>query len=195
MRTYGSYEDMAWANTAPPRQDLLEGWSPASIARWSDTIGFKLKELVSKAEADRTPEYQQLLTDFYQGWTEHPITQDMNVETLNLHRRQAKLLGDMAWPNASYFQGVSASLGELLAYQASRNTQPEQPDANMPNVGGAGSSMPPLTPEFGPQEEKPTGLEEPAPGEETPGEKPPGSPELPPLPGEGEEEEETPTPI
>lgn len=180
--TFNSYEDWAWSNTAPePRSELIEGWSPPKIVRWAEMIGFKLKDMIKKAEADRTPEYQKLLTDFEQAWTRDPITADLNVETLQSLANQARLLADMSWPQASYFQGLVASLKELEAWQSTANTMPEDPNANMGMVGGAGAGGPPLNPDFGPQDEKPpapgAGEEEPAPGGEgeLPGEPAPGT--------------------
>lgn len=189
MRTYTSYDDLAWTSAAPPGPVLLEGWSPPAIQRWADMTRFKLKEMIAKAEADRTPEYVKLLMDFDNGWsawTKDGMAGDMDIDALKKEREKSELLADMNWPYASFFQGLFASLGELMSYQSTRNTVPENPEQNMPRVGGAGLSLPPLTPEFGPQEKKPTSLKEPAPAEGG-AETPPGGvpePELPALPGE-----------
>jgi hypothetical protein len=181
ISTYHSYEDMGWNSSVPaPVSDLIEGWSPPKIVRWHEMIGFKLKDLIKKAEADRTPEYQKLLTDFETSWYGTPITADMNIETLTNLANQARLLADMSWPQASYFQGLVASLKELEAWQSTKNTMPEDPNANMNMVGGAGASMPPLDPDFGPQDKEPDAAPGEEPGEgELPGEELPGAPGTP----------------
>ena len=173
MNVYSCYEDMAWAHSAPKSASVLEGWAPAAIARWYKMIGFQLLDLVEQAEASRTPEYLKQLKKFYEEtWKQNPIDENVNIEVLENLLKRVDELAEIDWPQASWFKGLSASLTELRAWQATQGTQPSNPDQNADMVGGgAGSSMPPLNPDFGPEEDKPGDEENPLPGEE-------------PLPGE-----------
>ncbi len=174
MNAYHSYEDMAWANAAPKSAFVLEGWAPSAIARWYKMIGFQLLGLLEQAEASRTPEYLKHLRDFYdKTWEQNPIDDSVNVDALDNLLKETDRLAKADWPQASWFQGLSASLTELRAWQATQGTQPSNPDQNADLIGGgAGGSMPPLNPDFGPQDTKPPGTEdeEGAPGDELSGE-------------------------
>lgn len=189
MHAYTSYEDMAWANSVQQSAFVLEGWSPPKIARWYKMITYQLLEQLKKAEADRTPEYKDRLQKFFdETWMPNVIDENVNVDVLDALLKDADQLALSDWPQASYFKGLAASLTELRAWQVTKGTEPASADQNADMIGGgAGGSMPPLTPDFGPQEEKPPGEgeEEKAkpPGEELPGE-PAGPVTGAPLPGE-----------
>ena len=193
--SYHSWDDLAWATAAPPESSVMEGWSPPSIARWYSTLTFQIQDLVRKAEAARTPVHEERLRDFLEKvWKANPIDENVNIEAVEAVLKATEKLADMDWPQASYFRGLTSSLVELRAWQATQGTVPANPEQNADMIGGgAGGSMPPLTPDFGPQEEEPTGAPE-----ETP-EEPGKEPELPgePAPGEGPEspEPEKPLPV
>ena len=186
MKAYSCWEDAAWAHSAPNSAAVLEGWAPAAIARWYKMIGFQLLGLLEQAEAAHTPEYLHQLKKFYnETWKENPIDENVNVEVLENLLKKVDELAEIDWPQSSWFKGLSASLTELRAWQATQGTQPSSPDQNADMVGGgAGGSMPPLNPDFGPEEEKPPGTEgeenqppgeEPLPGEPVTGAPPPGT--------------------
>lgn len=166
MSTHHSYEDWA-AGAAAPELDLLEAFSGSSIVRWWNQVKFKLGKMVDEQEANRNDEYARLIRTFLNTWEANPITGSINRETLEILKAAAGPMAVMKWTVASYFEGLSTSLDELIADQ-------EQLPAGVPTdqnqgmAGGAGSSLPPLNPSFGPEGEAPPG-EEPAPGEEPPG--------------------------
>lgn len=205
-QTYHSYEDMAWVSSRPK---VHEGWSPQALGAWAEGISAKLKQMLDKAEAEKQFDDLAKLNRFKiiwdKEWDKNAQNGNLNVETFEKLYDLSKLEAENKWPHASYFQGLATSLNQLRIWQSTENTMPEQPDANMDMVGGAGASTPPLNPDFGPQEkepgagapgeEKPPGEElpgEPAPGEGGPGggapagrpTRPmrPGAPEVPPLP-------------
>lgn len=208
--SYHSYEDMARANAAPPAADVLEAFSGPAVVRWYNTIKYKLGELIKKQEANRNEEYAKLLKSYLELWNANPITGSLNVETFQIlkdgkvtpeeergietgeggkHPNGAEALATMDWDQASYFQGLATSLDELIA-DAEAVGPGDESEQNMPMAGGAGSSMPPIGGDFGPQEEKPPGEGEPAPGEQPlPGEPPPGETPEPGAPGEEPEPE------
>ncbi len=187
--SFNSWDDMAWATAAPPEASILEGWSPPKIARWYVTLTHQIQDLVRKAEASRTPAHEERLKSFLDNtWLQNPIDENVNIEVVEALLKEAEKLSALDWPQASYFRGLSASLTELRAWQATQGTvPPEGQNADM--IGGAGASMPPLTPDFGPQEKKPPGTE--LPGEEVPGEEGPPTDQLPgtPVPAENESPE------
>lgn len=198
MRTFHSFEDMARANEVPEPAPVLEAFSGSAIVRWYNTVKYGLKEKIAKQEANRNQEYAALLRTYSNLWDEYAITGSMNVETLKLLKAAAEPYATMDWNEQKYFIGIVTSLDELLADQEALpgNVDTEQ---NMPLAGGGGS-QPPMTNDFGPEENPPPGMggpgemggpggpegaaggpepmpgvEAPAPGQ-APGEPPPGAP-------------------
>jgi hypothetical protein len=147
-----SYEDWATGNAAPPAPDLLEAFSGTSIVRWASTIKYRLQRLIDEQEANRNFEYAEILRTFLNTWEANPITGSINRETLELLKAAASPLSVMKWNQASYFQGLTTSLDELIADQEQVPTGMPDQDAS---PGGAGMTTPPMGNDFGPEENPP----------------------------------------
>lgn len=191
--TYQSLEDAAWMDSTPERCPLLEAFSPVAIVGWASQIKFKLRDMIAKQEASRNHEYADLLRTYSNTWEKYPIDANMNRETLDLLLHTAEPYAKMDWNQQSFFAGLSRSLDQLIADQEALpgGVDTEQ---NMSMVGGGhgGSSLPPMTPGFGPEENAPPGLDGApgAPAEGTPpaGGAAPAAGGPAPLPGTEEEE-------
>jgi len=191
MRTFQSYEDMAHSSATPERTPVLEAFSGTDIVRWYNTIKFKLRDMISKQEANRNQEYADLLRTYANTWEANPITGSINREVIELLKAAGEPYSKMDWNQQSFFIGLVTSLDELLADQEQLPTGVDT-EQNMPMAGGAGASMPPMGNDFGPGQEPPEGMgapgeegggPEPAPGEQGATEPPPGEPGEP-IPGE-----------
>lgn len=164
MRTFHSYEDIAWANAAQESAPVHEAFAGSSIVRWYNTIRFGLKEKIAKQEANRNQEYAALLRTYSNLWDKHAITGSMNVETIQLLKAAAEPYATMDWNEQKYFVGIVTSLDELLADQEAFPSGADT-EQNMPMVGG-GAGGPPLGTDFGPEKNTPPGMGGGAPGEE-----------------------------
>jgi hypothetical protein len=207
MNTFHSFEEMAQANAAPDSLPVLEAFSGPAIVRWYNTMKYKLRDMIRKQEANRNDEYADLLRTYSNTWEAHPISGSMNREVLELLKAAAEPYAKMDWNQQSFFIGLGTSLDELIADQEALPTGVDT-EQNMPMAGGAGGSMPPLNPDFGPEEAPPPGMggegepgapgaEGGAPGGEVPvepgapgamppgGEAGPGQPGAVPQPGQG----------
>lgn len=167
MNTFHSYEDMARANVVPESAPVLEAFSGPAIVRWYNTMKYKLRDMVRKQEANRNDEYADLIRTYANIWEKHPISGSMNREVLELLKSAAEPYAKMDWNQQSFFIGLGTSLDELIADQEALPTGIDT-EQNMAMAGGAGGSMPPLNPDFGPQENPPPGAG--APGQPAPGE-------------------------
>lgn len=165
MKTHYSYEDLAAANAAPPRPDILEAFSGVDIVRWAAVIKFKLAKMIDEQVANHNNEYADLIRTFLNIWQSNAITGSINRETLEVLKAACSPMAVMKWNPASYFQGLETSLNELIADQEQLPTGVPT-DQNQDFMGGAGSSMPPMGGDFGPEENPPGTPEEPKPGEE-----------------------------
>lgn len=191
-----SYEDWGVASQQKPAAPVLEAFSGTDIVRWYNTIKFKLRDMITKQEANRNQEYADLLRTYANTWESNAITGSINREVIELLKAAAEPYSKMDWNQQSFFVGLVTSLDELLADQEQLPTGVDT-EQNMPMAGGAGASMPPMGNDFGPGQEPPEGMgepgaegPEPAPGEAggaaggpqgAPGEvPPPGGPEAPP---------------
>ncbi len=154
---FHSFEEMAQANAAPDTCPVLEAFSGPAIVRWYNTMKFKLRDMIRKQEANRNDEYADLLRTYSNTWEAHPITGSMNREVLELLKAAAEPYSKMDWNQQSFFIGLGTSLDELIADQEALPTGVDT-QQNMPMAGGAGGSMPPLNPDFGPEESPPPGM-------------------------------------
>lgn len=158
MKTFHSFDEMAQANAAPDTCPVLEAFSGTSIVRWYNNIKYKLRDMIQKQEANRNDEYADLLRTYANIWERNPITGSINRETLDLLKASSEPYAKMDWNQQSFFVGLATSLDELIADQEALPTGVDT-EQNMPSAGGAGASMPPLSPDFGPGQEPPPGAE------------------------------------
>ena len=140
--------------------------------------------MLSDNEASRNFVYTDKLRAFQKIWRENEITGSLNRETLNALKTACDVLAVDSWTLANYFSNLRDQLRKLIASEeALPRVDMEQ---NMPNrgpgAGAGGTSMPPLSPEFGPGKGGPAG-----PGGKPPGGKPPGGAPGADIPGDEEE--------
>lgn len=211
MKTVHDYDSMSRLNLQV-LPDICEAYGGASIVQWYGNIERQLMRLLDDAEAGRNYVYADKLREYIKIWRGHEIEGSLNRDTLEILKASTDILAVDAWNLNNYFSCLRDQLRKLIA------SEEELPRVDMnqnePLKGGGGMgggrSMPPMSPEFGPEENETQGGLPPegAPGEEQipggeqipgeeqpPGEQPPpdvgGEAGLPPEEGgeEGEEEE------
>lgn len=187
MKTLHDYESFQFVGN----QQLLEAWSGVSIVQWAGNIERQLTRMLEEQEGSRNFPYADKLREFLKIWRNNEITGSLNREVLEVLKSATDMLAVDAWNLNNYFSNLRDQLRKLLASeeQLPRVDMDQNDAARGPSAGGGGG-MPPMSPEFGPEDTAPPGMGEiPPPETEKPGEEilPPKS-EVP--PGEEEDEEE-----
>jgi hypothetical protein len=189
MRTFHSFEDMASVRCSSLY--LPEAYDGSKIVKWAGTIERQLSHMLEEYEATRNYVYADKLRTFLKTWRENEITGSMNRETLNVLKSVTDQLAVEPWNLGNYFSNLRDQFRQLIASEEQLPRVATEPSDKMggPGGGASGGSMPPLSPEFGPEGEAPgaggppptpTPEEGAAPGEGVPVEGAPGEEGLPP---------------
>jgi len=180
MRTLHSFED--WSVVRDSSLYVPEAYEGTKIVQWYGNIERQLSKMLEENEAARNFVYADKLRTFLKTWRENEITGSMNRETLQILKAATEQLAVEPWNLGNYFSNLRDAVRKLLASEEQMPRVATQPGDKMggPGGGSPGASMPPLSPEFGPDETPPGGgpagaggptpemggPEEPRPGEE-----------------------------
>lgn len=170
-----TYEHLEFARFRLGRA-IPEAFEGTKIVAWQGDIERQLGVLLKDAESSRNWDYADKLRKYLEIWRGNEITGSLNRETLETLRAATEILAVDSWTLSSYFAPLRDRLRVLIASeeQLPRGIDMDQNDAMMGGPSGRGA--PPMSPSFGPEKEKPPGLE--TPGSEKPGEgAAPGTPE------------------
>lgn len=180
MKTIHDYENWGRINFDQHRAELLETYSGTDIIKWHGRIGDQLVGLMDDSEKGRNFPYYDKLRKFLDIWRSNEITGSINRETIEILKSAADILAVDNWNLRIYFSSLATQLKVLIGSeeQLPRNVDMDQNEP-MAGTGSAGRGAPPMSPSFGPEDEKPPGAPE-APG--TPGEEGEGG-----VPAPGEE--------
>ena len=154
MNTFHSYEEWG-ASTRSQGTPVLEAYSGEAIVGWYNTIDTQVTRYIEDESARRNFEYADKLREFRKTWRNNPISGSINREDIEVLKAGADQLAVDSWGMDSYFQGLRMSLAKLIA---SEEELPRGMDmnANDPFGGGSpGRPGPPLSPDFGPEDEAP----------------------------------------
>jgi len=182
MKTFHDYESMGTvANLEPMLPPLVEAYSGSSIVSWYGMIEDQLQRMLDDQEASRNFENADRIRAFLNTWREHEVTGSINIEEVDALKAAADQQASVKWPLRNYFSSLRNQLRKLVASEEElpRGIDPNQTD---PMSAGLGGGAPPMSPDFGPDEEKPADLDmglggegmEPPPEEGAPGANPEG---------------------
>lgn len=179
MKTFYDYESMGTValpeSLVPP---LVEAYSGSSIVSWYGMIEDQLQRMLDDQEASRNFENADRIRAFLNTWREHEITGSINLEQIDPLKSAAEQQASVKWPLRNYFSSLRNQLRKLIA---SEEELPRGVDQNQldPMGAGLGRGAPPMSPDFGPDEEQPADLDLGAEGVEPPPEEgaPGGAPE------------------
>ena len=145
---------------------VCEAYSGVAIVGWFGNIERQLVRMAEENRATRNFPYANKIEEFLRLWRANRITGSINRESLDVLAAPSHILAVDSWNLANYFSNLRDQLEKLKA------SEEELPriDQEEPGAGPGGAGMPrggsaPITPEFGPEENPPGGLE-PMPGEE-----------------------------
>src|ERR1051326_5418866 len=172
MKTLHSYED--WGVQRPqPRCVRLESFKGEDIVAWWGNIERQLQRMLEENEASRNFPYADKIREFLRIWREHAATGSINRESLEVVQAAADILAVDTWNQSNYFSNLRDRVRVLIASEEALPRVEPEAGAEGAGIGpgGAGTpggGLPPVTPEFGPEEEPPKmgGLDQVPPGEE-----------------------------
>lgn len=165
MKNFHDYESMGMVGPAEHREPvLLEAYSGSSIVSWYGMIEDQLQRMLDDQEASRNFENADRIRAFLNTWRENEITGSINIDELEPLKAAAEQQSAVKWPLRNYFSSLRNQLRKLIA---SEEELPRGIDTNQidPMAGGLGRGAPPMSPDFGPEEQAPGDL---AAGLETP---------------------------
>jgi hypothetical protein len=175
MSTVHDYESQAIAGIRISSY-LPETYSGTSIVQWHGKIERQLVNMLGDAEKGRNFTYADKVREFLKIWRSNEINGSINRETLETLKSAADMLSVDTWNLASYFSSLRDQLRVLVASEEElpRGVDTNQNDPFAGGGGGGGGGAPPMSPAFGPEEDKPPGAEgDMPPGTEGEGEVPP----------------------
>lgn len=144
-------------NSSEHQPVLLEAWRGDAIVMWYGNIERQLERVLEEQEATRNFPYADKIRAFLQTWRANEITGSLNRETLELLKTAAQMLSVDKWNLKNYFSVLRDQLNRLIA---SEEELPRGIDTDEnPSMGGIGGrGAPPMSPDFGPEEEAPKDL-------------------------------------
>ncbi|MGV0949093.1 MAG: hypothetical protein ACOYB3_00165 [Azonexus sp.] len=161
MRTFHSYEDLA---SAQPTGYLPEAYTGTAIVQWYGNIERQLTRMLEENEASRNFVYADKLRQFIKTWRENEVSGSLNRDTLVILKTATEQLSVDSWNLANYFSNLRDQLRKLLASEEQLPRGGDELDDKMggPGGGAGGGSLPPMSPEFGPEKNMPGGMPGPA---------------------------------
>jgi hypothetical protein len=159
MNGYHDYESMGRQLDFSQRDAaLLEAYSGTSIVQWYGNIERQLSGLLDDAEKGRNWVYADKVREFLRVWRDNEITGSLNRETLDILKSASDMLAVDPWNLKNYFSNLRDQLRKLVA---SEEELPRDMDMNANDPmkggggGGGGRGAPPMSPDFGPQDDAP----------------------------------------
>jgi hypothetical protein len=158
MNGYHDYESMGRHLDFSQRDcTLLEAYSGTSIVQWYGNIERQLSGLLDDAEKGRNWPYADKVREFLRVWRDNEITGSLNRETLDILKSASDMLAVDPWNLKNYFSNLRDQLRKLVA---SEEELPRDMDMNANDPmkgggGGGGRGAPPMSPDFGPQDDAP----------------------------------------
>lgn len=158
MNNFHDYESMGWLDFSLRRAEVLEAFAGTAIVMWHGKIERQLVNLLTDAEKGRNYTYADKLREFLKIWRANEITGSINRETLEVLKSAADILSVDQWNMSAYFGSLKDQLRVLIASEEQLPRGMEEP-GNEPTAGGMGGAggAPPMSPDFGPEEEPPGG--------------------------------------
>lgn len=152
------YESWGRIDYGRHRPVLLEAYSGTDIVQWQGKIERQLVNMLKEAEQGHNYPYADKLRSFLEVWRANEIGGSINREPIETLSAAAQMLSVDNWKFSDYFSTLRSNLSTLLASEEQLPRGVEQND-NDPFAGGTGGrGGPPMSPEFGPEEEPPSDL-------------------------------------
>lgn len=168
MKTYHDYESLgAIQNIEESQVPVLETLTGAQVVSWYTMIEDFLQRKLDDQEAARNHENADRMRAFLNTWRDNELTGSISVDQLLPLKAAAEQAAAVKSALRPIFTSILRNLRKLIADE---EQLPRGVDTNAldPMSGGLGRGAPPMSPDFGPEEEMPGDLEGGAEGMEQP---------------------------
>ncbi len=157
-RTFHDYESLGTLQTVENVEvPLLETISGPAIVSWYSMIEDFLQRKLDDQEAARNHENADRLRAFLNTWRENELTGSVNVDDLKPLKAAAEQQAAVKSPLRPIFSSLLRNLRKLVADEEALPRGIDQ-NAVDPMSAGLGRGAPPMSPDFGPEEEPPPGM-------------------------------------
>lgn len=159
MKTYHDFESMGTIQNIEEAQvPVLEVLSGSQVVSWYTMIDDFLQRKLDDQEAARNHEDADRLRAFLNTWRDNELTGAISVDQLLPLKAASEQAAAVKSALRPIFTSILRNLRKLIADE---EQLPRGVDTNAVNpMGGGGmGSAPPMSPDFGPEEEAPPGAE------------------------------------
>jgi hypothetical protein len=159
MKTYHDFESLGTVQNIEEAQvPVLEVLTGSAVVSWYSMIEDFLQRKLDDQEAARNNENADRLRAFLNTWRDNELTGSISVDELRPLKAAAEQAAAVKSSLRPIFSSLLRNLRKLIADE---EQLPRGVDTNAinPMAGGLGRGAPPMSPDFGPEEEKPGELE------------------------------------
>lgn len=159
MKTFHDYESMGSVQNIEEAQvPVLEVLSGSQVVSWYTMIDDFLQRKLDDQEAARNHENADRLRAFLNTWRDNELTGSISVDQLLPLKAAAEQAAAVKSPLRPIFTSILRNLRKLIADEEQLPRGIDQNAVNPMGGGGLGSA-PPMSPDFGPEEQAPPGME------------------------------------
>ena len=164
IKTYHDYESLGTIQSLDESEvPVLETLSGSAVVSWYSQIEDWLQKQLDNQEAARNHENADRLRAFLNTWRENELDGSKSIDNLKPLKAAAQQGAAVKSPLRGIFSAILRNLRKLIADE---EQLPPGVDTNAidPMSAGLGRGAPPMSPDFGPEEQPPEGMEPGAPG-------------------------------
>lgn len=172
MKTFHDYESLgAIQNIEESQVPVLETLSGSQVVSWYTMIEDFLQKKLDDQEAARNHENADRLRAFLNTWRDNELTGSISIDNLRPLKAASEQAASVKSALRPIFTSILRSIRKLIADEE-QLPRGIDTDAVDPMSAGLGRGAPPMSPDFGPEEEASSDLEggeagmEPPPGDD-----------------------------
>jgi hypothetical protein len=160
MKTYNDYESLGTIqNIEEAEVPVLETLSGSQVVSWYTMIEDYLQRKLDDQEAARNHENADRLRAFLNTWRDNELTGSISVDQLRPLKAAAEQAAAIKSSLRPIFASLLRNLRKLIADEEQLPRGVDTDAVNPMAGGGLGGGAPPMSPDFGPEEEPPGDLE------------------------------------
>jgi hypothetical protein len=157
MKTAHDYESLSILRPVEEaRVPVLEVLQGSAVVSWYSQIESFLQRKLDDAEMARNNENADRLRAFLITWRDNELTGSVSVDALKPLKAAAEQAASVNDGLRSIFTSILANVRKLIADE---EQLPRGVDMNATNPMAGMGGAPPMSPDFGPEEEAPAGTE------------------------------------
>jgi len=161
MKTYHDYESMGTLqNIEEARVPVLETLTGSQVVSWYSMVDDFLQRKLDDQEAARNTENADRLRAFLNTWRDNELTGSISVDQLLPLKAASEQAAAVKSALRPIFTSLLRNIRKLIAdeEQLPRGVDPGAVNPLAGGGGALGRGAPPMSPDFGPEEEMPNEL-------------------------------------